>query len=164
MYVDYTSAASPFLRVSQPSYPSDDEFDWFVYLCTFVSSISAHNLFRVGMQTMANLVLTRNPCNVCGLNLGFYMCQVRATLTTPKRKPRHHMAVGFICYECMQEPLDDRHKRWWQEVFHNHVVLADPMIQNLVSQYLWSSIHRKHPCSCGNCDPSWRWRGWICWG
>ena len=121
-------------------------------------------LFRVGMQTMANLVLTRHPCNVCGLNLGFYMCQVRATLTTPKRKPRHHMAVGFICYECMQEPLDDRHKRWWQEVFHNHVVLADPMIQNLVSQYLWSSIHRKHPCSCGNCDPSWRWRGWICWG
>ena len=131
----------------------------------FVLSISVHNHFRVGMQTMANLVLTKNPCNMCGMNLGVYMCQVRDRLTTPKRKHirLHHPSVAFICYDCMQEPFDERHKRWWQEVFHNHVVLADPMIQSRVSQYLWSSIH-PNPCLCGRCDPSWLLRGWICWG
>ena len=110
---------------------------------------------------MANLELTRWPCNVCGWNLGYYMGQVRATLRTPKRKSHHPMSVAFICYGCMQEPIDERHKRWWQEVFHNHVVLADPIIQDSISQYLWSSFPY-HPCFCGNCDPSWLSRGWIC--
>ena len=120
-----------------------------------------HNPFIIGIQTMANLELTRWPCNVCGWNLGYYMCQVRATLRTPKRKSHHPMSVAFICYGCMQEPIDERHKRWWQEVFHNHVVLADPIIQDNISQYLWSSFPY-HPCFCGNCEPSWLSRGWIC--
>ena len=45
-HADYTSAASPFLLVSQSSYPSDDEFDWFVYPWAFVSSISVHICFH----------------------------------------------------------------------------------------------------------------------
>ena len=135
-------------------------------LWAFVSCISVPALFRVGIQTMANLVLSKNLCNVCGMNRGFYnRGQVRDSLLTPKRKPHrlHDMGIAFICYGCMQEPIDERHKLWWQEVFHNHVVLADPMIENRVSQCLWSLIPY-HPCRCGDCDPSWRLRGWICKG
>ena len=45
MYADYTCAASLFLLVSQLSFPSDDEFNWFVYPWALVSSISVHNRF-----------------------------------------------------------------------------------------------------------------------
>ncbi len=122
-------------------------------------------LFRIGTQTMDNHTPTKWPCHVCRLNLGFRTSQVRDRLTPPERSyiRLHHPSVQFICYDCLQNVLDERHKRWWQEVFHNHVVLADPMIQNRVSQYLWSSIHQ-HPCLCGDCDPSWRLREWICRG
>ena len=135
-------------------------------LSFYIKYLGASSLFRVGIQTMANLVLSKNLCNVCGMNRGFYnRGQVRDSLLTPKRKPHrlHDMGIAFICYGCMQEPIDERHKLWWQEVFHNHVVLADPMIENRVSQCLWSSIPY-HPCRCGDCDPSWLLRGWICKG
>ena len=122
-----------------------------------------------GTQTMANSAPrhweSRNPCNLCMTKLGVNMCQIRDRLTTPEMRyiRLHHPSVQFICYDCLQNIFDERHKRRWQEVFHNHVVLADPMIQNRVSQYLWSSIHQ-HPCLCGDCDPFWLSRGWICWG
>ena len=140
-----------------------------ISLQDFVSSISVHIRFKPGMQTMTSLMArnweTRGPCDMCMMNLGALMCLIRDRLTTPERSyiRLHHPSVQIICYDCLQEIFDERHRRWWQEVFHNHIILVDPMIQSCISQYLWSSIYQ-HPCLCGGCDPFWLSRGWRCWG
>jgi len=129
-----------------------------------------HLCFRPGKQAMARLRAqdrnTRGPaCNVCMMSPGVPMCRIRDRLTTPERSyiRLHHPSVQIICYDCLQEIFDERHRRWWQEVFHNHIILVDPMIQSRISQYLWSSIGH-HTCLCGNCDPFRLSRGWRRWG
>ncbi len=127
-------------------------------------------VFRPGQQAMAipsaqDRSMRGPTCNVCMMNPGVPMCRIRDRLTTPEQQyvRLHHLRVQILCYDCLQDIFDGRHRRWWQEVFHNHIILADPMIQSRISQYLWSSIYQ-HPCLCGGCDPFWLSRGWRCWG
>ena len=77
----------------------------------------------------------RGPtCNVCMINPGVPMCQIRDRLTTPEQRyiRLRYPEVQILCYVCLQEIFDGRHRRWWQEVFHNHIILVDPMIQSRI--------------------------------
>ena len=108
----------------------------------------------------------RGPtCNECVMNPGVPMCRIRDRLTTPEQSyiRLHHPRVQILCYDCLQDIFDERHRRWWQEVFHNHIILVDPAIQGRISMYLWSSIGDQ-PCLCGNCDPFWLSREGRRWG
>ena len=104
------------------------------------------------------------PCNKCVMNSGVPMCQIRDRLTTPERRyiRLHYPEVQILCYDCLQDILDERHMRWWKEVFHDHIILDDPVLKGRISQYLWTSIGY-HKCWCGRCDPFWLSRGWRCW-
>ena len=127
-------------------------------------------MFRPGKQAMAipsaqDRSIRGPTCNVCMMNPGVPMCRIRDRLTTPEQRyvRLHHPRVQILCYDCLQDIFDERHRRWWQEVFHNHIILVDPMIQSRISQYLWSSIGH-HTCLCGNCDPFWLSREGRRWG
>ena len=99
------------------------------------------------------------------MNPGVPMCQIRDRLTTPERRyiRLHYPEVQILCYDCLQDILDERHMRWWKEVFHDHIILDDPVLKDRISQYLWTSIGY-HKCWCGSCDPFWLSREGIRWG
>ena len=143
---------------------------WFIYsLSLCIKYLSAY-LFPTGKPAMARL-RARNwgikgpTCNVCMMSPGNPMCQIRDRLTTPEQNyiRLHHPSVQIICYDCLQEIFDERHTRWWQEVFRDHSILVDSAIQSRISKYLWFSMHDTL-CLCGNCDPFWLSREGRRWG
>ena len=129
-----------------------------------------HICFRSGKPAMArpraqNRNLRDPACNICMMRGGVPMCRFRDRLTTPEQQylRLHHSRLQILCYDCLQDIFDERHRRWWQEVFHNHIILVDSAIQSRISKFLWSSIGDQ-PCLCGNCDPFWLSREGRRWG
>ena len=90
------------------------------------------------------------------INSGDPYAQICDRLTTSERSyiQLHHPNQQTICYNCMQNIFDERHKRWWMEVFRGHIILTESMIQNRIAKYLWLSMDDT-VCLCGNCDPLW---------
>ena len=103
-----------------------------------------------------NWIIRGPPCNICMINSGDPYARIRDRLTTPEQNyiRLHHPNLQTICFECTQGIFDERHKRWWMEVFRGHSILTDSMIQSRISKYLWLSMHDT-VCLCGNCDPFW---------
>ena len=109
-----------------------------------------------GNSRPRNWIIRGPPCNICMINSGDPYARIRDRLTTPERNyiQLHHPNLQNICYDCTQKIFDERHKRWWMEVFRGHSILTDSMIQSRISKYLWLSMHDT-VCRCGNCDPFW---------
>ena len=103
-----------------------------------------------------NWIIRGPACSICMINLGNPYAQIRNSLTTPEQNyiRLHHPNLQTICFACTQGIFDERHKRWWMEVFRGHSILTDSMIQSRISKYLWLSMHDT-VCLCGNCDPFW---------
>ena len=112
-----------------------------------------------------NWIIRGPPCDICMTNPGDPYTRIRDRLTTPEQNyiRLHYPNLQSICFECTQGIFDERHKRWWQEVFHGHSMLVHPVIQSRVSKYLWLSMYDT-VCLCGNCNPVWlaRNRRWGC--
>ena len=129
-------------------------------LKAFVSNISVHN-YNSTWQAMAsprprNWIIRGPPCDICMINSGDPYARIGDRLTTPERNyiQLHHPNLETVCYECTQGIFDERHTRWWMEVFRGHSILTDLTIQSCISKYLWISMHDT-VCLCGSCDPLW---------
>ena len=108
----------------------------------------------------------RGPsCNQCMIDLGVPVHFVRHRLTEPERDymQTHHGAIRRICLQCLHDILYKRRMRWWNFVFHGHLILDNPDFAFRITSYLWRTV-RFQNCRCGDCDPSWFLRGWRCWG
>ena len=112
-----------------------------------------------------NWIIRGPPCNICMINLGDPYTRIRDRLTTPEQNyiRLHHPNLQTICFECTQGIFDERHRRWWQEVFRGHSILVDSAIQSRISKYLWLSMNDTI-CLCGKCDPFWLSREGRRWG
>ena len=107
-----------------------------------------------GNSRPRNWIIWGPPCNICMINSGDPYAPLRMRLTTPERNyiQLHHPNLQTICYECTQGIFDERHTRWWMEVFRGHNILTDPMIQSRILKYLWLSMYDT-VCLCGECNP-----------
>ena len=103
-----------------------------------------------------NWIIRGPPCEICMINSGDPYARICDRLTTPEQNyiQLHHPNLQTICHDCTQKIFDERHQRWWMEVFRGHSILTDSMIQSRISKYLWLSMHDT-VCLCGNCDPFW---------
>ena len=112
-----------------------------------------------------NWIIRGPPCSICMINSGDPYAQIRNRLSTPEQNyiRLHHPNLQTICFDCTQGIFDERHKRWWMEVFRGHSILTDTMIQSRISKYLWLSMYDT-VCLCGKCNPFWLARNtrWGC--
>ena len=112
-----------------------------------------------------NWIIRGPPCNICMTNPGDPYTRIRDRLTTPEQNyiRLHHPSLQIICFDCTQGVFDERHTRWWKEVFRDHSIIVDSAIQSRISKYLWYSMHDTL-CLCSNCDPFWLSREGRRWG
>ena len=76
----------------------------------------------------------RGPrCKQCNEHAGVPLILIhqdgRLTLPEWEYIKLNHPAFRRLCYDCLQDILEERHMRWWTEVFHGHFILDDPVFK-----------------------------------
>ena len=68
----------------------------------------------------------------------------------------------LICHRCHQADTNFYLIAHWSMIYHTHPLLNDIGITRHVAEFLWGDGLSKY-CSCGECNPNWFLRGWVCY-
>ena len=75
----------------------------------------------------------------------------------------HSDTFGLMCNRCLQ---DDDNNHWvahWSRKYRTHAVVGDAIITVHVAESLLGT-GLDYYCHCGECNPNWFPRGWVCYG
>ena len=71
-------------------------------------------------------------------------------------------ARGLMCHRCLQDADNMRWAYYLNFKYRTNPGLADPIIMfNVAGFILGTGLNRY--CQCGECDPNWFLRGWVCY-
>ena len=69
---------------------------------------------------------------------------------------------GLMCHRCIQNDTLDQLVGFWGHLLRNHRVFGNAEIARNIAEHVCGTGLEDY-CYCGECDPNWFLRGWICW-
>ena len=86
------------------------------------------------------------PCEQCGELRSVYRCDIK----------------GLMCHRCLQSDSLDQLVAFWGQMFRNHRIMSNAEIARIIADQLWGDGLEPY-CYCGECNPNWFLRGWVCY-
>ena len=74
----------------------------------------------------------------------------------------HSDAYGLMCYRCLQENDNMCWAVYLGRKYRTHPFLGNPIIMFNIAGFILGTGLDWY-CRCGECDPNWFLRGWVCY-
>ena len=74
----------------------------------------------------------------------------------------HSDRYGLMCNKCLQDDENIQWAAYWGRRFRTHHFFGEAIITVHVAEFILGT-GLEHYCHCGECNPNWFLRGWVCY-
>ena len=74
----------------------------------------------------------------------------------------HSDEFGLLCNRCLQDESNNHLAEYWGHMHRTHPVLGDTIVTVHIAEFLLGTGLDAY-CYCGECNPNWFLRGWVCY-